>query len=833
MRRGTRSALAMLLLFLAAWLPRVLALDVFVTVDERKWLTRSANFYQAITHGDLAATFQREHPGVTVMWAGTLGFLTEYPAYVAEAPRHFGWDREHLETWLEATGGPDALDLLAAGRWWVALGVALAVTLGYLPLRRLLGEGPAFFGTLYVAWSPFYVALSRQLHPDGLSARLIFLALLLLLAWLYGAQERRYLLAGGVVMGLAWLSKTPAIFLVPIGAALIGLRVWETRKQPVGRLPLRKGGWSYVLWGAVAVAVFVGLWPAMWLDPLGTLQKMALEMGVYVERHTNVNYFWGRPTDDPGPLFYPVAWLFRTTPLTVVGLAAAAWARRGRRWPLERGGAGGPTLALLLFALLFALGMSLGAKKFDRYILPSFLALDVVAVVGWLALAGAARTWWAARRGGPVWGGWTASSLGVLGGAVLLHGLLGFRHYPYYLTYFNPLAGGARTAPHVLFTGWGEGLEAAADWLNGRPGGAGLRAAAWYHDGPFSYFFEGQATGISNDSALSWLDIDYAVLYVNQWQRQLPSPEVIDYFTGRAPDHTVRFRGLELARVYDMSAAPLPGFLQIYRNSAADFGGLIRLAAHEFGSVQAEPGNRIAATFYLQSLAPMERNYNVLVRLVGEDGTELWREDGWPWGAATSNWPVREIRPDGHEIQIPAGAAAGNYQVLLSFYDPDTLEPLRMEGSGAEAQAVALLQVGETERLPAAEAAWQFGDVIALEGVELPATAQPGGELALRLQWASLQPTATNYTVFVHVIGPDGERVAQQDQQPLGGFAPTHTWSAGQRVVDRVTVALPAELAPGEYTVQVGLYAGDARLPVSRGGVEAGDYAAVGAFRAP
>ncbi len=838
MRGSVRSTLAVLLLFLAAWLPRVLALDVFVTVDERKWLARSANFYQAITHGDLAATFQREHPGVTVMWAGTLGFLTEYPQYAAEAPGQMGWDLEHLEAWLEATGGPDALEMLAAGRWWVALGVALAVAAGYFPLRRLLGEGPAFLGTLFVAWSPFYVAMSRQLHPDGLSASLIFLALLLLLAWLYGAQERRYLLASGVMMGLAWLSKTPAIFLVPIGAVLIGLRIWELRGEPEGKLSLRAAVWGHVLWGVVAAALFVGLWPAMWLDPVGTLQKMALEMGVYVERHTNVNYFWGQPTDDPGPLFYPVAWFFRTTPLTVVGLAAAAWAAWRRQRPLERRDERGFALALVVFALLFAVGMSLGAKKFDRYILPSFLALDVVAFMGWLAAARAAQRWWATRRqnrSAP--GGWTAGglgvgSLGVLGGVALAHGLLGFVHYPYYLTYYNPLAGGTATAPHVLFAGWGEGLDAAAEWLNEREG-AELRVASWYYDGPFSYFFDGQATGIGSNSPLAWLDTDYAVLYVNQWQRQLPSPESIAYFAARSPDHVVRFRGLELARVYDMSAAPLPGFLEIRKSSAADFGGRIRLAAHEIARLQAEPGDRIPVTFYLQSLAPMERNYNVLVRLVGEDGAELWREEGWPWGAETSNWPVREIRPDGHEIHVPEEAAAGSYQVLLSFYDPETLEPLRVDGSGADAQVAALLQVGQAEALPTAGTAWQFGNVIALEGVELPDTAQPGEGLALRLQWASLEPTATDYTVFVHVVGPDGERVAQKDQQPMGGFAPTHAWAAGQKVLDGVTVELPAELAPGEYEVRIGLYAGETRLPVSRDGAPVGDSAAAGVFRAP
>jgi len=109
----------------------------------------------------------------------------------------------------------------------------MTITACFFPLRRLLGPKVAAFATLFIAWTPFHIALSRQLHPDGLSSSLIFLALLTFLAWLYGdgeepsVQEKTrflsvdvYLILSGIIMGLAWLTKTPAIFLVPIGAAL-------------------------------------------------------------------------------------------------------------------------------------------------------------------------------------------------------------------------------------------------------------------------------------------------------------------------------------------------------------------------------------------------------------------------------------------------------------------------------------------------------------------------------------------------------------------------------------------------------------------------------------
>ena len=176
MKPRYREAAWLLFLFLLAWAPRALALDAYVSPDERKWLARSANFAYALSHGDFAQTFQREHPGVTVMWAGTLGLLSEYPTYAQDAPGYFTWEQENLETWLEANTDHTPLDLLAAGRRWIAFGVALTLWLSIFPLHRLIGRNAAHLAFIFMALDPFGVAMSRQLHPDGFVASFIFLA---------------------------------------------------------------------------------------------------------------------------------------------------------------------------------------------------------------------------------------------------------------------------------------------------------------------------------------------------------------------------------------------------------------------------------------------------------------------------------------------------------------------------------------------------------------------------------------------------------------------------------------------------------------------------------
>ncbi|HUS15888.1 MAG TPA: hypothetical protein VM536_12860, partial [Chloroflexia bacterium] len=94
--------------------------------------------------------------------------------------------------------------------------------------------------------------------------------------------------------------------------------------------------------------------------------------------------------------------------------------------------------------------------------------------------------------------------------------------------------------------------------------------------------------------------------------------------------------------------------------------------------------------------------------------------------------------------------------------------------------------------------------------------AAPGQALAVTLYWQALAAIPQDYTVFVHVFDAQGVPVAQQDGQPLDGRAPTSWWAPGEVFRDVHQVDLPADLPPGSYAVQVGLYywATGERLPL-------------------
>src|SRR4051794_27044568 len=109
--------LLFVLLFLAAWLPRVAQIDSFVTPDERRWLQRSADFLFALDTGDYAATYQAGHPGVTVMWAGAAGIMAKLPDYGEQVTGPL--DEDGFDRWIRANTDVSLLQLLVAGRRWI------------------------------------------------------------------------------------------------------------------------------------------------------------------------------------------------------------------------------------------------------------------------------------------------------------------------------------------------------------------------------------------------------------------------------------------------------------------------------------------------------------------------------------------------------------------------------------------------------------------------------------------------------------------------------------------------------------------------------------------
>lgn len=111
-----------------------------------------------------------------------------------------------------------------------------------------------------------------------------------------------------------------------------------------------------------------------------------------------------------------------------------------------------------------------------------------------------------------------------------------------------------------------------------------------------------------------------------------------------------------------------------------------------------------------------------------------------------------------------------------------------------------------------------FGASVRLVAAKHTGAVRPGRGIAVRLEWTPTRPIAADLRVFVHAYGPDGALVAQHDGVPEAGERPAPSWGAGERIVDRHGLLVPAG-APAELALAVGLYDGasGARLALPDG----------------
>ncbi len=213
------------------------------------------------------------------------------------------------------------LDFLASGRFLFALVTSACVSVTYLLSRKLFSQRVAFLGAALLALDPFHIAFSRLLVTDALVASFTILSLLSFTVYLTHRREWRYVIFSGIAAGLAFLTKVPSLTLVPsVGALAILTHVFEgQRPSRPGRKDIGQLALALVTWGLTAGLICFALWPAMWVQALGTIHQIWRGLSGK-EIGGRLQFFMGELTDDPGFWFYWVVALFRLTPLTLLGL---------------------------------------------------------------------------------------------------------------------------------------------------------------------------------------------------------------------------------------------------------------------------------------------------------------------------------------------------------------------------------------------------------------------------------------------------------------------------------------------------------------------------------
>jgi 4-amino-4-deoxy-L-arabinose transferase-like glycosyltransferase len=544
--------------------PRLAGLDRLVTVDERDWLGASANFYSALVHGDFARTSQVEHglvhPGVMTMWAGALGLRLAFPEFPHKHPQHIQRLNDTHDVLRELGYSP--LALLVTTRTVKLLLQVIFLTIGIWLMRPVFGTAITVVGMLLLAFDPFLIAHDRLLHIDGLLALSGFVSMLALLRALQSRHNGGVLALSGVFAAFAWLTRTPGVVLAAVVALVFGAVTWN-RYHRRGASPAHtvlQFAQPVTWWCVAALLTTVVTWPALWVTPIDTYrQVLAGSLQMARAGHDFGTFFYGTTYHGVQSLafafYYPVSLLWRLTPVTLVGAILVLVGIVFRSHTLVPKRVRGPLAILSGYALLYLIGMSLGAKKFDHYLLPVYPVLDLLAAVG---IVGAVRSF---RIG-------QARMRPVLACALVAGALVGqlasaLSAAPYYLPYFNPLLGGAAGASRALLVGWGEGMDQVADFILSQPDGAHAAVATSLTSTTLLYFMPESVTVTSPlreeeiASVEAWESTDYYVAYVSQGQRSA-FPRLFTYLSQYEPVHTVTIDGVDFARTYDLRTIPPP-----------------------------------------------------------------------------------------------------------------------------------------------------------------------------------------------------------------------------------------------------------------------------------
>ena len=664
-----------LAIFIAALLPRLYGLDAFLTIDEVKWAEGAAQFLSGLSSGDLFQTYWHFHPGITITWGSalTLGLLC------APAPDLAVCANARVEHLAETIGWLRLTPVLLT-----SLGVAAVYGVG----QKLLGQRLALLTALLLAFDPFFIAHSRILNGDAGAAIFMFLSLLTFLSYVFTTGSNPggtpifhpMLIGSGVFAGLALLTKLPAP-LIGVFMGGVGLVSMLQAGRIAGVQVIIPWVARMLLWGSVALLVFVLLWPAMWVAPWQTLRLIyidAFEVGGVGEGHET--FFLGQISADPGLLFYPYVIAFRLTPVTLGGLVLLGGGlllgfRKNRDQPEPKGSMGQPHSAMIswimiVFIIFIILFSAVSPKKLDRYVMAVIPALLLLAAVGFLTL----------RRWTPQLNKFLPA---LLTGLITLQLLFALLAAPYYLTYYNPLLGGLNRAVDQVPVGWGEGLERAAQYLNQLPNATTLTVSSWYSD-IFHPYFVGQRASFSDDGRAQ-LAADYVVFYVNQIQRQKPYDGLVNYFRASEPVFSVAIKpvGQAINQTPDAPSEPVH-WVEVYKAPAAQSAGgapkvegVAQLLAYKFigppvidsaaDSVVANLAvNEIAVTLYFRVLGPMPEGTTFAVSLNptdnGLDSLSTWRPLG-----ANGEWQAGNINEWSGLLTLPPSTPARTYRPVITF----------------------------------------------------------------------------------------------------------------------------------------------------------------------
>jgi hypothetical protein len=722
-------------------------------------------------------------------------------------------------------------NLLAAavGAWTVTAvyllvdDVQWAVTQAAPPARSTPGPSP---------WVPASAALALAAAPDLwqhaihanahiVSAALAVTHLWLLVRW-WRTEEDVWLAAFAVTLGLA-ATHHP---IVMMGVPAYGLFILATRP----RFLLR--GRTLVL---LAVCVIVGLSPWVYYPlrspdvPFGP-RDMNMWDGFIrhvTARGLRVNLFRFGLADQPDRalVFWCLLRLqFLVPVLALMPLGLVILIRRAPRLALLMGG-------FLLGHLAFTLNT---VQDVMAYLLMPFSALAVLAGVGAKALFDG--VWQLMTSHGEVTGTIRSSRLCNLVLALFL------LPWPTIRAVQN-VSRGISLRDFIAAEEW---VDAVHDRFDGKGEGAAL-LSAWEYLTPL------WAHAYTEDLGLDEQDVE--LVYVST---ALPWPDAVWAHIVEGPTYlpdyrpAVRDAGFRLVpdgAVYRIEVPPVRG-VKPTRPLGLWVEDQVHILGYDLPERTVRAGDPLTLVVYQRAPKPIDGIWMPYGQLGPIE--DRWTTDS---RLLTTEWQPGEIVVERYELLVPFHLPAGDYALRLGYADLSGGRAELAFSTGEKRVELDTVKVLSNEAAPSMRTLERslanLDNRVALMGARLrvggqlrrafwdePIVVRAGNVAHLTLRWRAIASPRDSATVFIHLIDGAGRPISGWDYTPLGGSAPTYLWFPkwlpGQVLVDPYRLALPDDLPPGEYWLEVGMYGmtSHRRFPVVHlSGDLAGDRVILGSLR--
>jgi 4-amino-4-deoxy-L-arabinose transferase-like glycosyltransferase len=238
---------------------------------------------------------------------------------------------------------------------------------------------------------------------------------------------------------------------------------------------------------------------------------------------------------------------------------------------------------------------------------------------------------------------------------------------------------------------------------------------------------------------------------------------------------------------------------------------IIELVRGDIQNPRPDPNEPIALTLCWHALAPIARDYTVLIHLIGPGNSVHASRHTLPGNGRypTTVWRPGEAFCDQLRLLPRTPEQTGTWLVEIGLLDGERDERLAVRGRDGATQGLAslgrvrLIAPPSPIALPHRAAA-----ALTLEQGRVPLRRwEPGKAYQIDLVWSVAEPLSADYQRFLHLRDPaTGTILAQADGPPAHGWYPASFWLPHTLIPDATLFALPVATPPGTWQLVTGLY---------------------------